>query len=249
MEEMLFTGSCFADAIGHRFVEEQFRAVVNPFGVMYNPASILHTVERTDATPRTAVFTLGTNHVYILNETGKIVDNCQKRPQRLFTEKELSIDECFDYLERAFLSLQKRRDDVRLVITVSPIRYAKYGYHGSRLSKAVLLLAADRLVKKFPDVCYYFPAYEIMNDELRDYRFYKPDMLHPSNQAVEYIWQQFHDNLLSDAARQFIAEYQPIKKAFAHRPFNPEAEEYKLFIQKAEEDFKALKEKYAEFLK
>ena len=94
-ERMLFVGSCFADNIGQRFVADKFRAVVNPDGVMYNPASILHTVDRyvdklkAEGTepPRTAVFTLGTNHVYILNETGEIVDNCRKRPQRLFTER------------------------------------------------------------------------------------------------------------------------------------------------------------------
>lgn len=82
-ECMLFVGSCFADRLGHRFVENRFRATVNPFGVMYNPASILHTVEKSlQVSPRVAVFTLGTNHVYVLKETGEIVDNCQKRPQR-----------------------------------------------------------------------------------------------------------------------------------------------------------------------
>ena len=86
-EEMLLVGSCFADNIGRRFSDEMFRATVNPFGVMYNPASILHTVQRTTVAPRVAVFTLGTNHVYILKETGEIVDNCQKRPQRLFEER------------------------------------------------------------------------------------------------------------------------------------------------------------------
>ena len=84
-EQMLFVGSCFADNLGRRFVENRFRATVNPFGVMYNPASILHTVEKSlSVHPRIAVFTLGTNRVYILKETGEIVDNCQKRPQRLF---------------------------------------------------------------------------------------------------------------------------------------------------------------------
>lgn len=87
-EQMLFVGSCFADNLGRRFVENRFRATVNPFGVMYNPASILHTVEKcAEVHPRVAVFTLGTNHVYILKETGEIVDNCQKRPQRLFRGK------------------------------------------------------------------------------------------------------------------------------------------------------------------
>ena len=198
-EQMLFVGSCFADNLGRRFVENRFRATVNPFGVMYNPDSILHTVEKSlDVHPRVAVFTLGTNHVYILKETGEIVDNCQKRPQRLFEERELSVDECADYLQKAIDLLKAERKQtssadggLKVIITVSPIRYAKYGYHGSQLSKATLLLAADKLVKANPGVVSYFPAYEIMNDELRDYRFYKEDMLHPSDQAVEYIWEKF----------------------------------------------------------
>ena len=97
-ERMLFVGSCFADNLGRRFVENRFPAVVNPYGVMYNPASILHTVEKVagGVKPRVAVFTLGTNHIYVLKETGEIVDNCQKRPQRLFEERELTVDECCD---------------------------------------------------------------------------------------------------------------------------------------------------------
>ena len=125
-ERMLFVGSCFADNIGSRFVDDKFRATVNPYGVMYNPASILHTVERylaatTAEVARTAVFTLGTNRVYILNETGEIVDNCQKRPQRLFTERSLSVDECAEYITKAIDMLRERRADVRIVLTVSPI--------------------------------------------------------------------------------------------------------------------------------
>ena len=101
-EEILFVGSCFADAIGQRFREEAFPVIANPFGVMYNPASILHTIERLKSTegptPALALLTLGTNHVYIERATGEIVDNCQKRPQQLFEERCLSVDECADYL-------------------------------------------------------------------------------------------------------------------------------------------------------
>ena len=167
-ERILFVGSCFADSIGRRFAEEKFRATVNPYGVMYNPASILHTVERTDCAPRVAFFTLGTNHVYILNETGEIVDNCRKRPQKLFTERELSVDECIGYLRQAVDVLARRNPEVDVVLTVSPIRYAKYGYHGSQLSKAALLMAADWMARMYRR-CTYFPAYEIVLDELRGY--------------------------------------------------------------------------------
>ena len=264
-ERMLFVGSCFADNIGRRFVEDKFRATVNPYGVMYNPASILHTVKRwtgelvaaqseasdsgsdvsqaINEAPQTAVFTLGTNHVYILNETGEIVDNCRKRPQRLFTERELSVDECADYLRDAVTMLRQINPSVRIIITVSPIRYAKYGFHGSQLSKATLLLAADKLTKEMDNVVY-FPAYEIVNDELRDYRFYREDMLHPTDQAVEYIWQRFGETFFSKQTVKFLEEWHPIKAALAHRPFNPEAEEYKKFLEKAKEGERELMERY-----
>lgn len=280
-EEMLFVGSCFADNIGRRFKDEMFRATVNPFGVMYNPASILHTVERTDVAPRVAVFTLGTNHVYILRETGEIVDNCQKRPHRLFEERELTVEECKDYLLRAVNILRERRPDVRVIITVSPIRYAKYGFHGSQLSKATLLLAADLLIKETTlnressidkelnfskessiskesgiskdvslndeqggAVVTYFPAYEIVNDELRDYRFYADDMLHPSSLAVEYIWQRLVETFFSDEAKTFLREWAPLKKGFSHRPLNPDGDEYKAFLAKLHAEAERLKQRY-----
>ena len=242
-EQMLFVGSCFADNIGNRFVAENFRAIVNPFGVMYNPASILHTVERSTESPTLAFFTLGTNHVYRLKETGEIVDNCQKRPQRLFKEEELSVDECADYLSQAIEVLRRRNPDVRFVITVSPIRYAKYGYHGSQLSKSTLLLAADLIVRKY-NCCTYFPAYEIVNDELRDYRFYSEDMLHPSQQAVGYIWERFVETFFSEDAKQYIAEWKPLKEALGHRPFNPDSEEHKSFMEKTIHKIEEFKKKW-----
>ena len=251
-ERMLFVGSCFADRLGHRFVENRFRATVNPFGVMYNPASILHTVEKSlQVSPRVAVFTLGTNHVYVLKETGEIVDNCQKRPQRLFDERELSVDECADYLQQAIDLLKKARqksgqggEDLKVVITVSPIRYAKYGFHGSQLSKATLLLAADRLVRRNPGIVSYFPAYELMNDELRDYRFYEEDMLHPSSQAVEFIWQRFRSAYFGRAAEQFLEDWRPIREAHGHKPFHPDSEAHQRFLAKTEEMERRFNEKY-----
>ena len=244
-DRMLFVGSCFADNIGNRFIDNRFRAVVNPYGVMYNPASIYHTVSRLPSSLGgdwgrfIAVFTLGTNHVYIEKATGEIVDNCQKRPQRLFEEKELTVDDCVAYLKKAIGRLRTVADgkerEVAIILTVSPIRYAKYGFHGSRLSKSTLLLAADVLTKELEGV-EYFPAYEIMNDELRDYRFYEPDMLHPSAQAVDYIYEQFKEMFFGEDAKQMEKEWQPIKQALSHRPFNPDSEEYKTFLAKAKEE-------------
>ena len=244
-ERILFVGSCFADNIGKRFVEEKFRAMVNPFGVMYNPVSVLHTVKKVaNHTFDTAVFTLGTNHVYVERATGEIVDNCQKRPQREFEERELTVEECADALREAITLLRQANPKVNIIITVSPIRYAKYGYHGSQLSKAVLLLAADKVIKEEGERVYYFPAYEIVNDELRDYRFYKADMLHPNEQAVEYIWDQLVATCFSAEAKQFLEEWRPIKEALAHRPFHPEAAAYQDFIKKTKEKAKMLELKY-----
>lgn len=263
LQRMLFVGSCFADNIGRRFEEEKFRVVVNPYGVMYNPVSILHTVERyvdenRDSlaaarpegesgreVPLVAVFTLGTNHVYRLKETGEIVDNCQKRPQRLFQEEELTIDQCRDALAEAVDKLRGIIPDVQVIITVSPIRYAKYGFHGSQLSKATLLLAADRLCREY-GCCSYFPAYEIVNDELRDYRFYKEDMLHPSDQAVAYIWERFSAAYFSKETNAFLEKWRPIKAALNHIPFNPDSEEHQIFMQRTQEKIEELKRQYPE---
>ena len=244
-ERILFVGSCFADNIGKRFEEEKFRAMVNPFGVMYNPVSVLHTVKKVaNHTFDTAVFTLGTNHVYVERATSEIVDNCQKRPQREFEERELTVEECAAALREAITLLRQANPKVNIIITVSPIRYAKYGYHGSQLSKAVLLLATDKVIKEEGERVYYFPAYEIVNDELRDYRFYKADMLHPNEQAVEYIWDQLVATCFSAEAKQFLEEWRPIKEALAHRPFHPEAAAYQDFIKKTKEKAKMLELKY-----
>lgn len=255
---LLFVGSCFATSIGQRFVDNQFQTVVIPFGVMYNPVSILHTLRRlydgsSAFSPDFVFLTLGTNHVYRLRETGEIVDNCEKRPHRLFQEEQLTIAQCADALRECAALLRQVNPDVRIILTVSPIRYAKYGFHGSQLSKATLLLAIDELITRSMSAdastrslssLYYFPAYEIVNDELRDYRFYGADMLHPSDQAVEYIWQQMTAHLLSDEARQFLAEWQPIRQALHHQPFHPDSEEYLRFRKQTEERLAAFRKKY-----
>ena len=244
--KMLFVGSCFAQSMGERFLAEKFRATVNPYGVMYNPASILHTVSRCESSADFAVLTLGTNHVYRLKETDEIVDNCQKRPQSLFREEVLSIDECVGFLSQAVDSLVKRNPDIKVIITVSPIRYAKYGFHESQLSKAVLLLSANEMEKRYAGKVFYFPAYEIVNDELRDYRFYASDMLHPSEQAVEYIWECFSVSLFGADTLQFLKEWQPIREAINHRPFNPDSDAYKEFVNNTLVKVRALKQKYTD---
>lgn len=253
-EPILFVGSCFADAVGQRFRDEGFPVTVNPYGTMYNPVSVLHTIGNLPAVPsakggipRIVFLTLGTNHVYRLKETGEIVDNCQKRPASLFEEEELSVRQCADCLQQTVDVLKRRRDDVQIVFTVSPIRYRKYGYHESQLSKSTLLLAIRSQLSTLNPSLFYFPSYEIMMDELRDYRFYAADMLHPSEQAVNYIWERLVDACFSAEAKAFLEEWRPLRQALAHKPFNPDSEEYKTFMDKTMLKVKELRIKYPTF--
>ena len=240
-ERVLCLGSCFADEMGRRFEEDHFPTLANPFGVMYNPASILHTIERlttpnhsakatlpTGERPGIGILTLGTNHVYVERATGKIVDNCQKRPQQLFEERCLSVEECAQYLQRSIQLLREWNPAMKIILTVSPIRYRKYGYHESQLSKATLLMAVEKVIGS---ELLYFPSYEILLDELRDYRFYASDMLHPSGQAVDYIYRRLQQCLFSPEARQYVSEWRPIGQALAHRPFQADSPDYLAFRQ------------------
>ncbi len=265
-DEVLFVGSCFADSIGRRFQQEQFPTMVNPFGTMYNPASVLHTIERLPQTicqggrkaPRVAFITLGTNHVYIDRQTGQIVDNCQKRPPAEFREELLSVEQCADYLQQAVSRLRTYNPNVQVVLTVSPIRYRKYGYHESQLSKATLLMAVEKVIRTSlnsqlsilnsqPSTLNYFPAYEILMDELRDYRFYAADMLHPSDLAVDFIWQRLVETYFSQRAKEWLNDWRPVKQALMHRPFNADSNEYRAFMDKTMLKVEALRKKYSTF--
>ena len=241
---MLFVGSCFADNMGKKFTAEKFNTLVNPYGVMYNPASVYHTIQRISFVPDYAILTLGTNRVYILKETNEIVDNCRKQPQNLFREEQLSIEECVNYLSLAIDRLIELNKDIKIIVTVSPIRYAKYGFHGSQLSKATLLLVSQQLLECYPDRVEYFPAYEIVNDELRDYRFYAADMLHPTEQAVDYIWERFSDTYFSQSTTDFITEWRPLKQALAHKVLDATSNEFIKFKQSSIEKLNLIAKKY-----
>ena len=217
---------------------------MNPYGVMYNPASVYHTIQRISFVPDYAILTLGTNRVYILKETNEIVDNCRKQPQNLFREEQLSIEECVNYLSLAIDRLIELNKDIKIIVTVSPIRYAKYGFHGSQLSKATLLLASQQLLERYPDRVEYFPAYEIVNDELRDYRFYAADILQPTEQAVDYIWERFSDTYFSQSTTDFIAEWRPLKQALAHKVLDATSNDFIKFKQSSIEKLNSIAEKY-----
>lgn len=193
---------------------------------------------------RYVFITLGTNVVYRHKQLDAVVCNCHRVPQQAFVEERISLDQCTESLIRTVKSLLEINTDIRLIFTVSPYRYAKYGYHGSQLSKSVLLLAVESVCKSFPDVCHYFPSYEILLDELRDYRFYAEDMHHPSAQAIDYIWSRLAQCAFSTQTMQYLKEYEPIRKGLLHRPLQANAEEEKARRADLESRAKAIRQKY-----
>lgn len=140
--------------------------------------------------------TLGTNVCYRLRDNGMTVANCHKVPARVFEEVTVPLEACIETLDSLLHLLAEECPQLQVVFTVSPYRYRKYGLHGSQLAKATLLLAADRVCKLHPEQAAYFPAYEILLDELRDYSFYAEDMIHPAPEAVDYIWHRLTETWL-----------------------------------------------------
>lgn len=181
--------------------------------------------------------TFSTDHVYQLTEMQgreRVVANCHKQPSHKFSERVASGENMLCQWGQTIEELRRKRPDVKVVFTLSPYRYAKYGMHENALSKARLLLLIDQLEKKCQGVKY-FPAYEIINDELRDYRFYAEDMLHPSSQAVAYVWERFCNWAFTPLMHEYVKERMALVRALEHRPLHPESEEYQRFLQRTEE--------------
>lgn len=295
-ERMLLLGSCFAENIGARLEANKFHVDINPFGTLYNPASIAAALRRLlhperftaddlfqqeglyhsfahhshfSSTSETEclkninerlfasaaefrrtgylVVTLGTAYAYRLKSSGLVVANCHKLPEKMFNRSMLPVQEIVSEWKELLPTLWKHLPEMKILFTVSPIRHWKDGAHGNQLSKATLLLAVDELQKTFPEQIAYFPAFEIMMDELRDYRFYADDMLHPSELTVDYIWQRFTENFLSDETKGFLKEWAEIQKAINHRPFQPQSEAYKQFISQTLLKMERISQKFPSF--
>lgn len=161
--------------------------------------------------------TFGSNVCYRLKENGITVANCHKVPGKLFDEIAMDSESCIGILSNMMELLKKECPNLQVVFTVSPYRYKKYGFHGSQLAKSTLLLTVDRICRLYPEQTTYFPAYEIMLDELRDYRFYADDMIHPAPVAVNYIWQRLAENCMSTEMQQHLKEYEPTRKSKMHK--------------------------------
>ena len=175
------------------------------------------------------VITLGTAVVYRLKSTGKVVSNCHKVPQHEFVRKMESIDAMTEVLDHCLTRLHEFNPELKVIITVSPIRHIADGLETNMLSKASLRVVASTLSGRFKDMVSYFPAFEIMLDDLRDYRFYAADMVHPSETAIEYIWQTFQATYFDDRTAQAAARCERVYKRLMHRPMTDNREAIERF--------------------
>ena len=287
-QRILMLGSCFVDEIGAKLQADKFNCLVNPFGVLYNPASIAALLLRSisereydDQSPEILfadglfhswmhhsqfssankqelldklnstlllvsewlqqadilIITFGTSYIYRLKDTGMLVSNCHKQPDSLFLRQRLSAYDIADSWKTLLQLLHSVNPKLHVIFTVSPIRHKRDGLHENQLSKAELLLAIDQITSSLPSgrsgggLSYYFPSYEILLDELRDYRFYATDMVHPSPLAVDYIYEHFQNALMSKEEQKLSALCREVQAALEHKPFHPEAEAYQAFIQ------------------
>lgn len=189
------------------------------------------------------IITLGTSWVYRNIETNEIVANCHKVPQKQFTKELLSIHQTEESLQSIISLIHSVNPNCNFIFTVSPVRHIKDGFAENTLSKAHLIAAIHKTITHHPSPITYFPAYEIMMDELRDYRFYAEDMLHPSQTAIDYIWIQFFENYISESVFGLMKEICSIQKGLQHRPFNPNTESHQKFVLTLEEKMKRINER------
>lgn len=185
------------------------------------------------------IITLGTSDVFYLKETGRIVANNHKMPATYFEQRRISFDEVVETLSNVLQKIFESQIGLQVIFSVSPVRHTRNGLVENQRSKAVLLLACEVLSRQYENV-HYFPAYELLLDDLRDYRFYAADMIHPSDVAVDYIWNYFSEMYFSAETRKLNTAIEKVLTALNHRPFNPESEEYKAFVAKQREEMKRL---------
>lgn len=172
------------------------------------------------------IITYGTSWVYRNIESNAIVANCHKVPQAAFSKEILSVETIENSIKNTIDLIQKVNPKTNVVFTVSPVRHLKDGFVENQQSKAHLITAIHQILKLKSEILNYFPSYEIMMDELRDYRFYAEDMLHPNRVAIDYIWERFSETAISGESHSIMEEVHGIQKGLQHRPFNPSAESH-----------------------
>ena len=177
------------------------------------------------------MLTAGTAFLYTRQAGGQGVANCHKQPQKLFNKKLSTIEEIAEGFSAFYQSIKEINPSVQVILTVSPVRHLKDTLELNSVSKSTLRLATHQITEQYQDV-YYFPSYELLLDDLRDYRFFGRDLLHPSEEGEEYIWQKFMTSCFSEHALQFIKDWGQVRRALSHRPFNPSSAAHQQFLQK-----------------
>lgn len=189
------------------------------------------------------IITYGTAWVYQLKDTQKFVANCHKIPQREFDKKLILAEKLQESIQHTIELIQQVNPSAAFIFTVSPVRHIKDGFVENQQSKSALITAVHQSITSVKKASY-FPSYEIMMDELRDYRFYAQDMLHPSDLAIDYIWQRFVETRLTQSTQQTMQEIDKIQKGMLHKAFNQESEAHQKFLNKLEVSKKTLIEKF-----
>ncbi|MEM7105608.1 MAG: GSCFA domain-containing protein [Bacteroidota bacterium] len=189
------------------------------------------------------ILTFGTAHVFYHRDKNRIVNNCHKLSTSYFDRKLLSVDDVFNALADQLSALKSLSPSLKVILTVSPVRHLRDGLVKSKLSKATLLVATHQLANHF-DFVEYFPAYEMLIDDLRDYRFYNADLVHPTDSAIAYVWGQFAQTYFDETTMQINKKVRQIQEAMQHRPFFPESDQHKEFLKSQLLKTKALKREH-----
>ncbi|MDO4881369.1 MAG: GSCFA domain-containing protein [Capnocytophaga sp.] len=177
------------------------------------------------------IITLGTAWAYWHKENKYFVANCHKVPQREFQKKVLSVTQILDSLQKIESYIKQKNPKINIIFTISPVRHLKDGFVENQYSKSLLFCALHQFLEDKKNNCFYFPAYEILMDELRDYRFYAEDLVHPSAQAIEYIWERFLQTFIHSNCLETMKEVKAITQGLAHRAQNPNSPKHQLFLQ------------------
>ncbi|MEM1327949.1 MAG: GSCFA domain-containing protein [Bacteroidota bacterium] len=188
--------------------------------------------------------TFGSAYIYYHLEWDGIVANCHKLPAKFFQKRRLTVEEILDIYEPLLQQLHERQSDLQIIFSVSPVRHIRDGIINNQRSKAVLLLAVDQLCEQF-DFAHYFPAYEWLLDDLRDYRFYDQDLIHPSATAVDYTWNHFQTAFFSEQTQAIYQQIMQLHRALAHRPFKPKSEAHQQFLKKQLQKVEQVKEAFS----
>ncbi len=234
---------CFSQSLWHSFAHSSAFSDLTPEGCLQRVNRRLQASRQMLDDIRFILITFGTARVYRYEQTGRIVSNCHKLPAKEFSHYRLSVNDIVDEYRSLLNTLKCRLPQAEIIFTVSPIRHWKDGAHENNLSKATLLLAIDALQREF-DHTHYFPAYELLMDELRDYRYYAEDMLHPSATAINYIWERFSDCYFSTETREQQKEIDRFMTDLGHRPLHPESEAFKQFTSYIRTKEEQLERKY-----